>query len=298
MKKNRSIDFSGYLFILPFLIFFVSFLLVPMLRGIQLSLFDFSKRKPVFVGLKNYAKLLLESQGATIHGPFMKSLGNTMLITAVAVPIVVVLSIFIAMVIYKKNATVRSFFRGVFYIPAISSVVSVTVVWMWIYHPTYGILNYVFKSMGLISKNIDWLGNPRTAIFCIIAILITTSIGQPIILYVAALGNVPHDLLEAAEIDGAKPWQVFTKITWPLIQPTTLYIVVVTTINSFQIFALIQLLTHGGPNYATSTIMYLVYEAAIKNGQHGLSSAMGVILMLIIAAISILQFKFLQSDND
>lgn len=298
MKKNRSIDFSGYLFILPFLIFFVSFLLVPMLRGIQLSLFDFSKRKPVFVGLKNYAKLLLESQGATIHEPFMKSLVNTITITAVAVPIVVVLSIFIAMVIYKKNAAVRSFFRGIFYIPAISSVVSVTVVWMWIYHPTYGILNYVFKSMGMISKNIDWLGNPKTAIFCIIAILITTSIGQPIILYVAALGNVPNDLLEAAEIDGAKPWQVFRRITWPLIQPTTLYIVVVTTINSFQIFALIQLLTHGGPNYGTSTIMYLVYEAAIKNGEHGLASAMGVILMLIIAAISIVQFKFLQSDHD
>lgn len=298
MKKNRAIDFSGYLFILPFLVFFVSFLLVPMLRGIQLSLFDFSKRRPVFVGMKNYMNLLLEQNGATIHEPFMKSLVNTITITAVAVPIVVLLSIFVAMVIYKKNAAVRSFFRGIFYIPAISSVVSVTVVWMWIYHPTYGILNYVFKSLGVISKNIDWLGNPRTAIFCIIAILITTSIGQPIILYVAALGNVPNDLLEAAEIDGATPWQVFSRITWPLIQPTTLYIVVVTTINSFQIFALIQLLTAGGPNYGTSTIMYLVYEAAIKNGEHGIASAMGVILMLIIALISILQFKFLQSDHD
>ena len=91
---------------------------------------------------------------------------------------------------------------------------------------------------------------------------------------------------------------MFTKITWPLIKPTTLYIVVVTTINSFQIFALIQLLTAGGPNYGTSTIMYLVYEAAIKNGNHGVASAMGIILAVIIGIISILQFKFLYTDND
>lgn len=113
--------------------------------------------------------------------------------------------------------------------------------------------------------------NPKTALYAIITILITTSLGQPIILYVAALGNVPKELLEASEIDGATKWQVFTKITWPLIKPTTLYIVVVTTINSFQIFALIQLLTAGG--LWNSTIMYLVYEAAIKNGNHGVASA-------------------------
>ena len=269
-----------------------------MLRGLQLSLYSFAKKNPVFVGLKHYSDLMFSGNGATIHEPFMKSLVNTIIVTVVAVPIVVLVSIFVAVTIYNKSAVVRSFFRGVFYIPAISSVVSVTVVWAWIYHPEYGILNYVFKSMHLISENVDWLGNPKTALYAIITILITTSLGQPIILYVAALGNVPKELLEASEIDGATKWQVFTKITWPLIKPTTLYIVVVTTINSFQIFALIQLLTAGGPNYGTSTIMYLVYEAAIKNGNHGVASAMGIILAVIIGIISILQFKFLSSDND
>lgn len=296
-KKKRRIDFSGYLFILPVSIFFVTFVLFPMIRGLQLSLYSFAKKNPVFVGFKHYYDLLFNSD-ATIHEPFMKSLVNTVVVTAVAVPIVVLVSIFVAVTIYNKHAVVRSFFRGVFYIPAISSVVSVTVVWAWIYHPQYGILNYLFKSMGVIENNVDWLGNPNTALYAIITILITTSLGQPIILYVAALGNVPKELLEASEIDGATKWQVFTKITWPLIKPTTLYIVVVTTINSFQIFALIQLLTAGGPNYKTSTIMYLVYEAAIKNGQHGIASAMGVILAIIIGIISILQFKFLSTDND
>jgi N-acetylneuraminate transport system permease protein len=219
-------------------------------------------------------------------------------ITFVALPIVVVFSIFVAYVIYEKNAVVRSFFRGIFYIPAISSVVSITVVWNWIYHPKFGILNYVFQKMHVISGPVDWLGNPKTAIFAIIAILITTSVGQPIILYVAALGNVPKDLIEASEIDGANKWQAFKNVTWPLIMPTTLYIVVVTTINSFQIFALIQLLTHGGPNYTTSTVMYLVYQTAIAEGRFGVSSAMGIILAIIIGIISILQFKFLSKDID
>lgn len=301
MKKTankRRIDYSAYLFILPVSLFFLTFVLFPMIRGLELSLYSFSKKTPIFVGFKHYADLLFSSNGATIHEPFMKSLVNTIIVTAVAVPIVVLVSIFVAITIYNKHAVLRSFFRGVFYIPAISSVVSITVVWAWIYHPQYGILNYVFNSLGIIDGNIDWLGNPSTALYAIITILITTSLGQPIILYVAALGNVPKELLEASEIDGATKWQVFTKITWPLIRPTTLYIVVVTTINSFQIFALIQLLTAGGPNYGTSTIMYLVYEAAIKNGDHGVASAMGIILAVIIGIISIIQFKFFSSDND
>lgn len=297
-KKKKYIDYSGYFFILPVCLFFFTFVLFPMIRGLELSLYSFSKKNPTFVGLKHYANLLFSSNNATIHEPFMKSLINTVIVTAVAVPIVVLISIFVAVTIYNKHAVVRSFFRGVFYIPAISSVVSVTVVWAWIYHPQYGILNYVFKSIGIINDNVDWLGNPKTALYAIITILITTSLGQPIILYVAALGNVPKELLEASEIDGANKWQVFTKITWPLIKPTTLYIVVVTTINSFQIFALIQLLTAGGPDYGTSTIMYLVYEAAIKNGDHGVASAMGIILAVIIGIISILQFKFLSTDSD
>lgn len=285
----KKIDYSAYLFILPVFIFFSSFVLYPMLKGIHLSLYRFRGRNTSFVGFKHYIDLLSNEI-------FVKSAVNTVFITFVALPVVVLFSIFVAYVIYEKNAAVRSFFRGVFYIPAISSVVSVTVVWNWIYHPKFGILNYIFQKMSLTSDNIDWLGNPKTAIFAIIAILITTSVGQPIILYVAALGNVSKELMEAARIDGANEWQTFRNVTWPLITPTTLYIVVVTTINSFQIFALIQLLTHGGPNYATTTVMYLVYQTAIKEGRFGVSSAMGVLLAITIGIISVLQFKFLSKD--
>lgn len=289
--KYKKIDYSAYLFIAPALLFFVTFVLYPMIKGVYLSLYKFRGRNVTFIGFNHYTDLLSNTV-------FLKSVINTVLITAIAVPIVVAFSIFVAMNIYEKNPITRSFFRGVFYLPAISSVVSVTVVWNWIYHPKYGILNYILQSTHIINENIDWLGNPRTAIYAIIAILITTSVGQPIILYVAALGNVPKDLIEASMIDGANDVKVFRHIIWPMIKPTTLYIVVVTTINSFQIFALIQLLTAGGPNYATSTVMYLVYQKAIIESRFGVASAMGVVLAVIIGLISLVQFKILDFDKD
>lgn len=289
--KLKKIDYSAYFFILPIMIFFTSFVLYPMVKGVYLSFFRFRGRNLSFVGINHYINLFKDEI-------FIKSTINTILITLIAVPIVVAFSIFVAINIYEKNAYIRSFFRGIFYIPAISSVVSVTVVWNWIYHPKYGILNYILTNTKIIESNVDWLGNPKTAIFAIIAILITTSVGQPIILYVAALGNVPKELIEASKIDGATDRKAFTQIIWPMIKPTTLYIVVVTTINSFQIFALIQLLTSGGPNYATSTIMYLVYQKAIIESRFGVSSAMGVLLAIIIGIISVVQFKFLSHDID
>lgn len=290
-KLKRKYDLSGYFFIAPAMVFFVTFVLYPMMKGIYMSLFKQKGRREIFVGFDNYLRLMNDKV-------FLKSMGNTMFIVAIAVPIVVALSLFIAINIYNKSAAVRSFFRGVFYLPAVSSVVSITVVWLWIYNPDFGILNYVLKSMHVIDGNVQWLGNSATAIFAIIAVLITTSIGQPIILYIAALGNVPVELIESAKIDGATNRVIFKDIIWPLIIPTTLYIVVTTTINSFQIFALIQLMTAGGPNYATSTVMYLVYEAGIKTQEYGRASAMGVVLAAIIAIISTLQFKYLNRDID
>lgn len=288
-RLKRKYDISGYFFIAPAMVFFLTFVLYPMIKGIHMSLYKYRGRRQIFVGIDNYTKLLSDNV-------FLRSMGNTMFIVAIAVPIVVLLSLFIAINIYNKSAAVRSFFRGVFYLPAVSSVVSITVVWLWIYNPDFGILNYVLKSMNVIDGNIQWLGNSQTAIYAIIVVLITTSIGQPIILYIAALGNVPVELLESAKIDGASNWVMFKNIVWPLIIPTTLYIVVTTTINSFQIFALIQLMTAGGPNYSTSTVMYLVYEAGIKIQDYGRASAMGVVLAAIIAIISTLQFKYLNKD--
>ena len=157
-----------------------------------------------------------------------------------------------------------------------------------------GLFNYVIRAFG--GEGLPWTESQTMALWCIILILFTTSIGQPIVLYVAALGNVDNSIIEAAQVDGATKLQVFWKVKWPAIMPTTLYVLVITTINSFQCFALIQLMTKGGPMNSTMTIMYQVYYAAYTLYDLGYANAIGVVLAIIIAIFSALQFKLAKTD--
>ena len=279
---------SAYLFLLPSLVFFVAFVVIPMFICVFYSLFDYSlgglNIAEDFVGLDNYIQLF---QDPVFHKGFI----NTVIIVVVAVPTVTAFSLWVGSAIYKMHPFSRSFFRCVFYLPVVTGSVAITVVWKWILDPYNGILNQVAGTSGF-----DWLGNQKTAIWFIILILFTTSIGQPIVLYVAALGNVDQSLIEAAQVDGATKLQVFWKIKWPQIMPTTLYVLVITTINSFQCFALIQLMTRGGPMNATMTIMYQVYDSAYRLYDLGYANAIGVILAIIIAIFSAIQFKVAKTD--
>ena len=283
----RRETISAYLFLLPSLVFFIGFVVIPMIMCVVFSFqemgLDSSATK--FVGFSNYIKMAQDPI-------FWKGFLNTVIIVVVAVPAVTAFSLWVSSAIYQMKAVTRSFFRCVFYLPVVTGTVAVTVVWKWMFNPYNGLLNQIFGTTGY-----DWLGNSATAIWCIILILFTTSIGQPIVLYVAALGNVDQSLVEAAQVDGATKLQVFWKIKWPQIMPTTLYILVITTINSFQCFALIQLLTSGGPNHATDTIMYYIFQMAYNNQNFGYANAMGVILAIIIAIFSAIQFKFAKTDN-
>ena len=278
---------SGYLFLLPSLVFFLVFVIYPMFMCIYTSFFDSNMGKnttDVFVGLANYKELFQDQI-------FLGALKNTLIIVVVSVPTVCAFSLWVATAIYDMKPALTSAFRCIFYLPVVTGSVAVTVVWKWMYNNYYGIFNYVGKSMGFIEKNINWLGDAKYALWCIILILFTTSVGQPIVLYVSALGNVDQTLVEAAEVDGANRRQVFWKIKWPQIMPTTLYILIITMINSFQCFALIQLLTSGGPNHSTDTIMYYIYYTAFKLYRYGYGNAMGVVLMIIIAILSAIQFR-------
>ena len=298
-KKQRQSQFSGmskalirretisaYLFLLPSLIFFVGFVVVPMVMCVVYSFLDMGLdvSSATFIGLGNYIEMFQDKV-------FLKGLLNTAIIVVVAVPTVTAFSLWVSSAIYQMKPVSRSFVRCVFYLPVVTGTVAVTVVWKWMFNTYNGLINQVFGT------STNWLGNEMTAIWCIILILFTTSIGQPIVLYVAALGNVDQSLIEAAEVDGATKLQVFWKIKWPQILPTTLYILVITTINSFQCFALIQLLTSGGPNNATTTIMYYIFDTAYKYQRFGYANAMGVILAIIIAIFSAIQFKVTKTDN-
>ncbi len=286
---QRREDVAGYLFMLPSLIFFIGFVIVPMFACIGMSLTNANMHSTAptsFIGLKNFIELWQDEK-------FLGALKNTVLIVAVSVPTVCLFSLWVSSAIYKLKGPALSAFRCIFYLPVVTGSVAVTVVWKWMYDNYNGILNTALKSAGLIEKNINFLGTPGLTIWCIILILFTTSVGQPIVLYVSALGNVDQTLVEAAEVDGATDFQIFWKVKWPQMMPTTLYILVITTINSFQCFALIQLLTQGGSD--TNTVMFYIYWTAFKmteqQGHFGYANAMGVMLAIFIGLLSAAQFK-------
>ena len=293
---QRREDCAGYLFMLPSLIFFVGFVIIPMFICIYLSFTNASMHDKsmfgTFAGFSNYAKLFRDET-------FQKALANTFIIVLVSVPAVTAFSLWVSSAIVDLPEWATSLFRCVFYLPVVTGSVAVTVVWKWMYNNYYGIFNYLGKTLGLIDKNINWLGDSRYALWCIILILFTTSVGQPIVLYVSALGNVDHSLVEASQVDGATDFQVFWRIKWPQMMPTTLYILVITTINSFQCFALIQLLTQGGSG--TNTVMYYIYYTAFKlteqTGHFGYANAMGVVLAIFIGILSAIQFKLGQEKK-
>ena len=213
MNSNlrRQENISAYLFLLPSLVFFVGFVIYPMAMCIWTSFTDAnmnSNTADAFIGLANYVELWQDKV-------FLKALRNTIIIVLVSVPVVCFFSLWVASAIYRMKEGPLSFFRVVFYLPVVTGSVAVTVVWKWMYNNYYGIINYLGKGLGLIEKNINWLGNPKYALGCIIVILLTTSVGQPIVLYVSALSNVDQSLVEAAEVDGATELQAFWRIKWP-----------------------------------------------------------------------------------
>ncbi len=286
---QRRETIAGYLFMLPSLIFFIGFVVIPMIVCIFLSLTDANMHSPgSFIGLGNFFQLWQDEE-------FLAALKNTFVIVIVSVPTVCAFSLWVSSAIYRMKGPILSTFRCIFYLPVVTGSVAVTVVWAWMYNNYYGVFNYILgsKGLGLIEGRINWLGDERFALGCIILILFTTSVGQPIVLYVSALGNVDQTLIEAAQVDGATDFQVFWKVKWAQMMPTTLYILVITTINSFQCFALIQLLTKGGSG--TDTVMYRIYWTAFKlttqAGHFGYANAMGVVLAIFIGLLSAVQFK-------
>ena len=293
LSKSRKLvmreTVTSYLFLAPFLLFFIMFVVYPMFMCVYTSFFDSTMgREDIFIGFGNYVELFQDQE-------FLKALRNTIVIVLVSVPVTCVFSLWVASAISKMPVAATSAFRIIFYLPVITGSVAVTMVWKWMFNNYSGLFNYIGTSVGLLEEGINWLGDPKYALSCIILILLTTSVGQPIVLYVSALDNVDKSLVEAAEVDGATQMQAFWKIKWPQIMPTTLYILVITTINSFQCFALIQLLTQGGSD--TMTIMYYIYYNAFKLYRYGYGNAMGVILAIIIAILSAVQFKLGQEKN-
>lgn len=287
MSTGLRKELWGLFFIAPFLLVFLMFEIYPFIDALYLSLFDYGIGTKRWIGLDNYAHLLQDKV-------FLRSIANTFGFVIGVVPLSVMFAIFVANVVIHKSAAVASFFRASFYLPIVTSQVVMSIAWLWIYNPVSGVANYAMSIFG--ASPVLWLSDSSTALPSLIVVVITWLVGQPVILYLAALGNIPPTYFEAASIDGASSWRKFWSITLPLLKPTTLYVIVTTTIGAFQTFVAVQMLTGGGPNYATTTIMFLLYDTAFKYGKLGLASAMGVVLAVVISIFSVIQFKFFKTD--
>ncbi len=277
----------AYLLLLPALVPFFLFVLYPLLRGLGLSFYDAGLGSQKWIGLDNFTALA-EDQS------FRHAVVNTFYFVLGVVPATVVISLALAVVIFPLRRSAQSFFRMAFYLPVVASGVVLSIVWLYIYNPTYGLLNYLLHFMGI--GMVEWLGRTETALPSLALVVVSWTVGQPLILFLAGLGGIPADLYDAAAIDGADSWHKFWYVTLPLLRPTALFVLVTQTIGVFQVFVVVLLMTRGGPVFATQTIVYRIYETAFSFFQFGYASAMGVVLLVIVGVVAIAQFRFLGQE--
>ena len=279
----------SYLFVLPTFSLFVVFTLLPVAQGLVLSLQDARVTGGSFIGLANFATLADDPV-------FGQALGNTVLYATVVVAAQVTLALIVASLIQPLGAKSRIFYRALFYLPLVNSAILVAMVWRWIFNPNpFGLANAALGTIGL--GPFLWIGSSDQALLAIILSAVLTIPGGGVVLYSAAMGSLPRDLYEAADLEGASPLAKWWHITVPLLRPTTLYLVVVYTILAFQVFERVYVMTNGGgPNNATITIVQLIYSTAFQFGRYGLASAMAVVLFIMAVAVAVVQFRSLRSD--
>lgn len=277
-----------YAFIAIPLILFVLFTLFPVGYALIMSFQKYHVLGSTWVGFENYTTMFKDDI-------FWKSMKNTFLFTVGTVPVNVGITLFLAVLIFPRAIKAQTFFKASLYLPTVASGVTTALVWFWIYDPTKaGLLNMFLNLFGI--ENTMWLGQSNTALFSIMLMTYLSGHGAGVILYLAAMGGIPKSLYEAADIDHASSWSKFRNITWPLLKPTTLYLLVTGVITSFQVFMSIYLMTQGGPNFATTTIAYLIYQHAFVYYKFGLAAAESFVLGAVIIIASVLQFKVMSSD--
>ncbi|MDY0410203.1 carbohydrate ABC transporter permease [Virgibacillus soli] len=285
MKKN----YAAYLFLLPKLVLFTLFIAIPVVWAFLLSFQEYKViGSNIWAGFDNYVKVF-HSEG------FRKALMNTTIYTVVTVPFNVISALIIATLIHSLGKMAQNFFRAAFYLPTVASMVIIAMVWRWMYNYEYGLFNYVIGLFGM--EPINWLGQSNSALWAIILMQMLIPFGVGIILYLASMSSISESLYEAATIDGANAFQKWMKITIPMLKPSTLYLVLLSTIGSFQVFTQIILMTGGGPGYATETLVHLIYKTGFRDFEFGLAAAQSVVLFFIIFIISIFQFRVLNHED-
>jgi multiple sugar transport system permease protein len=262
------------------------FFAVPLVAALFLSATDFDIYALAdignvrFVGAENYLRLLRDPL-------FWKVLRNTVVFVVLGVPLTLASALGGALLAHSKLARFRGLFRTVFFAPVVTTLVAVAVVFRYLYHPRYGLINQMLGVVGL--PPIDWLGDPAWATVAITLLAVWRSFGYALVIYVVGLQAIPESLYEAAQLDGAGPWRQLREITLPLLMPTTLFVGVLTTVSLFQIFAEPYVMTRGGPLYATTSITLLMYQQGFRWWNLGGAAAIAFVLFALIIAATALQ---------
>ena len=278
-----SARLAGWLFAGPALLVIALFFGVPVLAALALSLTDFDIYALAdidnlrFVGLGNYMSLLQNPL-------FWKALGNTFYFVLVGVPLSIAASLGAALLLHAKVARMRPFFRTALFAPVVTTVVAVAVIWRYLFHTQYGMVNWGLSSLGVAP--VDWLGDPAWAMPTIILFAVWKNFGYNMIIFLAGLQAIPEDLYEAARIDGASGWRQFRHVTLPMLGPVLLLVGILTMAGYFQMFAEPYVMTQGGPLQSTVSVLYLMYEEGFKWWNLGNASAVAFLLFVIMTSIT------------
>lgn len=266
------------LFILPSLIGCIMFIIIPILASFSLSFTNWNLlSKPVFVGIFNYKELLSSSE-------FWQILSNTIIFGLATTVLGTLIPLVLASVLNNKIRGTEAY-KTIYFLPFITPMIVIAMVWEWIFNPTTGLLNYFLKT------NIEWLQNPKTAMIAIIIVSVWKLTGYNLIIFISGFSSISNSLYEAAKIDGASEYRIFKDITIPLLSPTIFFVLLITTISSFQVFDLIYLMTQGGPENSTNVLVYWLYRNAFEYFNVGKASAIAYILLIFIVILTSLQWK-------
>jgi multiple sugar transport system permease protein len=279
---------AALLFLSPALFVLAIFFFIPVLAGFALSVTDFDLyaigdvHNLRFIALENYATLLRSEV-------FWTAFLNTLYFAVAGGPLTVAASLAAALLVNAKAARFKPLFRTIYFAPVVTTLVAVAIVFRFLYHPRFGMINRVLESIGL--HGVDWLSDPLLAMPAIIAVAVWKNFGYNMIIFIAGLQNIPDELYEAARIDGAGEWKQFRHITLPMLGPTFLFVGIVTAIGYLQLFAEPYVMTHGGPLNRTLSAVMLMYQQGFKFFRMGYAAAVAFLLFLTIAAATALQMR-------
>lgn len=288
-KKKGGIDTAAVAFIAPAFILYTLFIIVPAFSSVYYSFTSWDGISPVikFVGLANYREIFTSAR-------FGNALRNTVILTVFISIVENALALLLALLVDHVK-WFKNFFRSAFYVPVLISGIVSGFIWKIMYNYNFGAINSLLTSIGLGEWKQDWLGNPKLTLLMVGFVLIWKGAGYYMIIYLASLQSVPTDVVEAAAIDGASPWQRFKTITVPLISGAFTINFTLSLINGLKVFDQISVMTDGGPGFTTETVVYLLYKVGFNEGRQGFGTAVGIVLLFIIIILNAVQQKFLKS---